>query len=29
VAVAGAVPELVVRLQGVGRRLALLRRAEG
>lgn len=29
VALAGAVPELVVRLQGVGRRLALLRRAEG
>ncbi len=29
VALAGAGPELVVRLQGVGRRLALLRRAEG
>lgn len=29
VAVGGAVPELVVRLQGVGRRLVDLRRAEG
>ncbi len=29
VALAGAVPELLVRLQGFGRRLVLLRRAEG